>query len=102
MNRWAVSNTRRRLAAARPAAWWRRRFRVGKHSLLHKTLLKLPRASIWDAAFALVAHCRLVAIRQCSTKAPISTSVMQPRSITKNGETRREGHARRRGSEFDF
>src|SRR5271165_5214524 len=102
MNRWAVSNTRRRLAAARPAVWWRRRFRVGKPSLLHKTLLKLPRAFIWDTAFALAAHCRLVAIRQCSRRTPISTLVMQPRSTTRNGETRLEGHARRRVLEFNF
>jgi len=102
MNRRVGNDTRRHLEASRPAVWWRRRFRVAKPLLLRKTPLKLPQASIWDTEFEVAARCRLAAFHLCSRRAPISTSVTQPRSITKNGGTRREGHVRRRGSEFNF
>src|SRR5271154_5671416 len=102
MNRRVGNDTRRHLEASRPAVWWRRRFRVAKPLLLRKTPLKLRQASIWDTEFALAAHCRLAETLRSSRRAPISTSVTQPRSITKNGGTRREGHVRRGESEFNF
>ena len=102
MNRRVGGNTRWHLGQAGPAVWWKRRFRAAKLSLLPKTPLKPRRASIWDTEFEVAARCRLAAFHLCSRRAPISTSVTRPRSITKNGGTRREGHARRRASEFNF